>query len=171
MTPRFREATPEDAAFIAAMLAEAATWDRPAGEPAPPVAEILADPGTADYIEGWGRDGDAGIVAKQAGEPVGACWFRSFTTQHPGYGFLGENVPGIGLAVHPEHRGRGIGARLLRETIDLARRRGVTTLSISVAQRNPARRLYRRAGFVEVGPEGDSLTMRLDLGTGEDDQG
>jgi ribosomal protein S18 acetylase RimI-like enzyme len=37
-------------------------------------------------------------------------------------------------------------------------------LSLSVAAANDrARRLYDRAGFVVVGPENGSLTMRLDL--------
>lgn len=167
MAPHFREATPGDAGFIAEMLAEAATWDRPAGEPPPPLAEILADPRVADYVEGWGREGDDGIVAERHGEPVGACWFRSFTAEHPGYGFLGEDVPGLGLAVRLDHRGRGIGTRLLAKTIDRAGARGATALSLSVAECNPALRLYRRAGFVEVEREGGSLTMRLELTTGD----
>jgi len=166
MTLHLRKVVPRDEAFVAQMLAEAATWDRPAGEPLPPLAEVLDEPRVADYVEGWGRAGDDGMIAEQDEEPIGACWFRRFTAEHPGYGFLGDDAAGIGLAVRPGHRGRGIGTRLLSETIDLARRRGIPALGLSVAKANPARRLYLRAGFVEVGREGGSLTMRLDVRPG-----
>ena len=163
MPVTIRDAGAGDEAVIAEMLAEAATWDRPFGQPLPRLEEILAEPRVADYVEGWGRAGDGGIIAELLDVPVGACWFRSFTAEHPGYGFLGEDVPGLGLAVRPDHRGRGIGTRLLRATIGLARAQGATALGLSVAERNPALRLYRRAGFTEAGREDGSLTMRLEL--------
>lgn len=150
------------------MLAEAAAWDRPDGERPPAIEELLDIPQMADYAEGWGREGDEGEIAEEDGRPVGACWLRRFTSEHPGYGFLGEDVPGIGLAVLPEYRGRGIGTALLAAAIELARAHGATTLSLSVETGNDrARRLYDRAGFVVVGREGGAFTMRLDLGSNE----
>jgi ribosomal protein S18 acetylase RimI-like enzyme len=146
------------------MLAEAASWDRTPGAAAPPLEELLTIPQMANYIEGWGRAGDAGFIAEAGDEAVGACWLRRFSASQPGYGFLGEDVPGIGLAVRPAHRRRGVGTRLLAAVIELARERGIAALSLSVAQGNEqARRLYERAGFAPVGREGGSLTMRLDL--------
>jgi GNAT superfamily N-acetyltransferase len=99
--------------------------------------------------------------------PIGACWFRRFSAADPGYGFLGEDVCGISLAVRPEYRRAGTGTLLLAAVIDLARERTVAALGLSVAGGNrQARRLYERAGFAPVGREGESLTMRLDLGQG-----
>jgi ribosomal protein S18 acetylase RimI-like enzyme len=162
--PVLRAAIAEDEPFIAAMLAEAASWERSAGEPAYPLEEVLAIPQLADYVQGWGRAGDCGIIAEVAGRPVGACWLRRFTAEHPGYGFLGEQVPGLGLGVTPGHRQRGIGTAVLAATVDLAREHGAGAVSLSVSERNHrARRLYDRMGFVVVGREGDSWTMRLDL--------
>jgi ribosomal protein S18 acetylase RimI-like enzyme len=162
--PVLRAATAEDEPFIAAMLAEAASWERPAGEPPRPLAEVLAIPQLADYVQDWGRAGDCGIIAEVNGRPAGACWLRRFTAEHPGYGFLGEEVPGLGLGVAPAHRRRGIGTALLGATVDLAREDGAGALSLSVSERNhEARRLYDRMGFVVVGREGDSWTLRLDL--------
>jgi len=159
-----RRAGVGDAAFIGEMLAEAASWDRPPGEPPPTLDELLDIPQVADYVEGWGRAGDAGLIAESDGRPLGACWFRRMTAEHPGYGFLGADIPGIGLAVTPEHRGQGIGGRLLDGMIALARAEGVAALSLSVAAANTrARGLYAGRGFVEVGREDHSLTMRLDL--------
>jgi ribosomal protein S18 acetylase RimI-like enzyme len=161
---RLRPAGLGDAPFLIEMLVDAGSWNRPPGEPPPPAAALLAVPQQADYIEGWGRAGDAGVVAEVAGRPAGACWYRRFTAEHPGYGFLGEDVPGLGLGVAPAYRQRGIGTALLVATVDLAREQGIGALSLSVSERNDrARRLYERAGFVVVGREGDSWTMRLDL--------
>jgi len=159
-----RRAGADDAAFIGEMLAEAASWDRPPGEPAWELDDLLAIPQIANYLEGWGREGDAGLVAESDGRPVGACWFRQMTPDRPGYGFIAADIPSVGLAVTPEHQGRGLGRRLLDGLVALARDQGIAALGLSVAEKNErALRLYTSVGFAAVGREGDSLTMRLDL--------
>lgn len=131
------------------------------------IEDLLGIPQIADYVVGWGRAGDAGTIADVDGHPVGACWYRRFAAEHPGYGFLGVDIPGLGIGVRPDQRRRGIGTRLLAETIVMAREQGHRALSLSVEEANVvARRLYERAGFVAVGREGDALTMRLDLPAG-----
>lgn len=159
-----RRAHAEDAAFIATMLVEAVSWEREPGEAPYRLDELLATPEIADYVEGWGRRGDSGVVAEEAGGPAGACWYRRFTPEHPGYGFVAEHVPGMAIAVVPAFRKRGLGTALLAATIESARAEGIPALGLSVSQRNVvARRLYERRGFVVVGTQGDALTMRLDL--------
>ena len=159
---RLRPLTPGDEAFLLEMLVAAASWWLSPGEPPPPAARLLADPRTADYVENWGREGDGGVVAEWDGKPVGACWFRRFTAAHPGYGFLGSHVPGIGFAVRGGFRRRGIGTSLLAATVAMLRESGAPAVGLSVALANDhARRLYERAGFEPVGREGGSVTMRL----------
>lgn len=76
------------------------------------------------------------------------------------------------IAVRPELRGRGLGARLLEEVVAVSRRRGVTKLYLEVRDSNDgALRLYERFGFREVGrrtsyykePREDARVMALDL--------
>ena len=158
-----RPATPDDEPFLWQMLREAASWARPEGEEPYALEDLLDVPQIADYVAGWGRAGDDGMVAEVDGRPAGACWLRRFTAAHPGYGFLDEDIPGLGLAVRPDLRRRGIGTALLAATIALAREQGYFALSLSVEELNEAAlRLYVRAGFVVVGREGDAFTMRLD---------
>ena len=55
----------------------------------------------------------------------------------------------IDIALIPEHRGAGIGTKLLKELQEEARAAG-KKLSIYVERFNPARRLYDRLGFKQV---------------------
>jgi ribosomal protein S18 acetylase RimI-like enzyme len=56
------------------------------------------------------------------------------------------------LAVHPDFRGRGLGARLAQHVLDQLRRRGARALSLEVRDPNPAAQgLYRRLGFQPAG--------------------
>jgi hypothetical protein len=60
-----RLATEADAAFIAEMLKEAASWERPSGEPPCPLADLLAVPPVADCFERWRRTGAEGVVSER----------------------------------------------------------------------------------------------------------
>ncbi len=53
----------------------------------------------------------------------------------------------VELQVDPEHRSQGLGVRLLAEVERVAVERAATTVSLTTAIDNPARRLYERAGF------------------------
>jgi ribosomal protein S18 acetylase RimI-like enzyme len=156
-----RPATADDAEFLKKMLYEAAAWNP--DWPREQVIEALADPKLELFHRGWGREGDAGVIAELGGEPVGAAWFRLFTAEEPGHGFVDEETPELGIAVEPLHRRKGIGETLLRALISEARQQGFKALSLSVAPHNRSRMMYERAGFEKVGEEGESWTMALKL--------
>ncbi|MEM9045416.1 MAG: GNAT family N-acetyltransferase [Pseudomonadota bacterium] len=55
------------------------------------------------------------------------------------------------LACYPEHRGQGLGSRLLDLADDIARAKNISRMSVIVASANTgARRLYERKGYGEL---------------------
>jgi ribosomal protein S18 acetylase RimI-like enzyme len=84
------------------------------------------------------------LLAFAGSRPVGAAvclW--GFST------FAGRPLVNVhDLAVLPEHRGRGIGRRLLAEVERRARARGCCKITLEVHDTNEgAKRLYREVGF------------------------
>jgi ribosomal protein S18 acetylase RimI-like enzyme len=65
----------------------------------------------------------------------------------------------VDIALLPEHRGRGLGAALLRDLLDEAAAAG-KSVTVHVEKFNPAMGLYRSLGFVAVGEEGAYDLMR-----------
>jgi GNAT superfamily N-acetyltransferase len=132
----------------------------PEGQPPPP-RTVLKDPDLARYVAGWGREADDGVVAilTDTHEPVGAAWFRCFPSDFPGFGFIDSGTPELAIAVLPDHRGFGLGTRMLHQLIEIASAR-FARLSLSCDPRNRAWKLYSRLGFRQIG---HSRTMVLSL--------
>lgn len=152
-----REATESDARFLGDMLVEASEW-MPARTRFR--VDVLADPNTAKYIEGWKRPGDAGTVAvDRAGSPIGACWYRLFAAHNPGFGFVAHGVPELTLGVLPIWRAQGVGRALLGAVLDQARAGGYPRISLSVGRANHAQGLYVSEGFHAIGVGLESVTM------------
>jgi ribosomal protein S18 acetylase RimI-like enzyme len=111
------------------------------------VAHAQTDPALKDYVEGFGRHGDLGVVALAAGQPIGAAWVRLAPA-----GLVSEtkvwsvDVPELAIATLPEIRGAGVGTRLLRALVEAARGHH-GSIALSVRDGNAAVRLYERAGF------------------------
>jgi ribosomal protein S18 acetylase RimI-like enzyme len=142
------------------MLFEAVNWR--AGLPRLGMEETFAHPHVARYVEGWGRRGDAGVVAIDGERRVGAAWYRLFTSRQPGYGFVDERTPELTVGVVESARGKGVGTDLVRVLLTTAREAGFEAISLSVEPDNPAVRLYERAGFTRVGGAG-AWTMLAEL--------
>jgi ribosomal protein S18 acetylase RimI-like enzyme len=64
----------------------------------------------------------------------------------------------LDIALLPEHRGRGVGTKLLRGLQDEARSAG-KPLTIHVERFNPALRLYHRLGFRQIADRGVYLFL------------
>jgi ribosomal protein S18 acetylase RimI-like enzyme len=94
------------------------------------------------FVLGNLRSGVAQFVAVDDGRVVGWCDVKPKTHETLRHGGV------LGMGVAATHRGRGIGAALLRTTLDAALSRGLTRIELVVRVDNePAIRLYRRHGF------------------------
>ncbi|WP_375461560.1 GNAT family N-acetyltransferase [uncultured Enterovirga sp.] len=77
------------------------------------------------------------LVIMEGPEPIGRLYLERWPSQH--------RI--IDITLLPEHRGRGLGEKLLLDLQDEAAAAG-KAVSIHVETFNPAMRLYRRLGFV-----------------------
>jgi len=145
------------------MLYEAFCWQPEV--PRQSRAEVFSSPEISHYVEGWGGPDDASVVALDSrdGAKIGAAWYRLMSPEDPGYGFIDATTPEVSIAVVPHRRGEGVGRALLGALMDTARSEGFRALSLSVAQDNPAIKLYEQAGFGKVHLSGGSWTMRAEL--------
>lgn len=150
-----RAGEPSDAAFIVEMARLAsAVEDRPL-----PPAD---DP---DLARGLPRSPDTAVLAlDHDGRPIGAAWWQ-FREPPLVVAPDGVPVPELVLAVTPSGRGRGVGRCLLDALATRAAEHGYDRLALNVHIRNPAARLYSRAGFVVAGkgrgPLGVAMVRQL----------
>lgn len=160
---RFREIEERDRAFLSDMLYEMVYV--PENEAKPPREQLLQHPGLAVYLDKYGeRAGDAGYVAcNEEDVLVAAGWYRLYEESNSSYGFMNSDTPELGMAVVREYRGKGIGSRLLAALLERARADGYPGLSLSTDSRNPAARIYCRAGFKIVSITGLSWIMHRDF--------
>ena len=156
-----RDLREDEVPFLEEMLYAALAWR--ADVELPPPEWVLAHPQVVVFHEGWGRDGDVGLVAEVDGTPVGLAWYRFFTEAEHGEGFVDEATPEVAIAVVDGRRGRGIGRALMEAIHARARERGVTQLSLSVDADNPAKRLYLRLGYLDIERGDEDGRMLLEL--------
>ena len=107
------------------------------------------------YLVDFPRPTDFGLIAEREGQSVGAIWWRYFTAAEPGYGYVADDIPQVGIGVVEGRRGEGIGRALLNAIIAAS----TSDLSIGVDDGNPAEELCRKQGFVSVGSVGTLTTM------------
>lgn len=158
MNLRVRPARSQDLGFLRQALAWAADWREEEAD-----LRVLADPNIARYLENWKRDGDFGVIAEGDDGLVGAAWWRHFSDDDHGFGYVASDIPEVTIAVAPDSRGYGVGTALLNALADQARSEGIPALSLSVEEGNASLRLYERVGFQRLAEAGGAVTMKLDL--------
>lgn len=115
---------------------------------APPVAEVRR------FVLKNLRSGAAQFVAVDADRVVGWC----DVTPKPRESMRHSGTLGMGVAA--THRGRGVGAALLRTTLETAIARGLSRIELVVRVDNePAIALYRRFGFEVEGRQREALRV------------
>ena len=88
-------------------------------------------------------------IIEVGGRPAGRLYVERWRTE----------IRVVDIALLPEFQGRGIGARLMRQTLEQGRAAG-QPVSIHVEVFNPARALYHRLGFRDVDSSGAYVLMR-----------
>ena len=151
-----RTAGPQDVPFLRDMLRHAYYWRVES------VTES-GEPPVQRYVERWGRPGDTALIAIQDFQRVGADWFRLFTDDNPGYGFVDEETPELSIAIVPSKRGTGLGSELLDALLERARADGYDAITLSVEKDSPAVGLYERHGFQRLGEDDGGVTMKAIL--------
>ena len=141
MTVLVRRGDRLDVPFLRSLLAFAYNWH---------VSAFETDVSISHYVDGWGRSGDAALVATEAGHSVGAAWYRLFTSMNPGYGFVDGETPEMTLVVVPTKQGHGIGQQLLDALLERAKLEGYDALSVSVHRGDLDTETYLSRGFEQV---------------------
>ena len=100
---------------------------------------------SASYASYRGRSEQIVVVG---GEPAGRLYLARTDAE----------ILIVDIALLPEHRGRGIGTKLVRGVLDEAAAAG-KRVRIHVERFNRARHLYRRLGFEHVADEGVYLLL------------
>ncbi len=155
LTYTIRPAIPADEPILWDMLFYAANM---AEDGATSSEAAQTHPYLAEFVVGWGRPGDLGVVAIEiaGGYALGAAWLRRLRGPERRYAAVADAVPELAIAVAPAAIGQGVGGALLGGLLDLARGQ-YPAVALSVRERNPAKRLYERHGFVVV----DTVTNRV----------
>jgi GNAT superfamily N-acetyltransferase len=129
-------------------------------------ASLVGDLPVSRYVDRWGRLGDTAVIGVEGATPVGAAWFRLYSADEPGFGFVDQQTPELSIAVVPSRRHHGYGSQLLSALLEKARGAGHSAISLSVELDNPAIGLYEKFGFRERQRHDRSITMRADLTPG-----
>ena len=62
--------------------------------------DVRRDPYLMRYVTGWGREGDAGVIAESGGEVVGAAWVRlRIGEERNDISFVDVDTPELAVAV------------------------------------------------------------------------
>jgi ribosomal protein S18 acetylase RimI-like enzyme len=141
---RIRALTANDESILWTMLMYAAHESS--------VENVQSHPDLLRYVKDWGKASDLGFVAIDE-KPLGAAWLRLFPSDDRGFGYLGEGIPELAIAVLPDYRNRGIGTKLLMQIIAVAGEI-FPAISLSVRAHSQAITLYERVGFVKVNGSG-----------------
>jgi ribosomal-protein-alanine N-acetyltransferase len=129
---------------------------------------------TRAFPQPWSRD----FFRKELAAPQATCTVATASAA-PGAPIVGYSVCWrvldelhlLNVAVHAEHRGRGVGRRLVEATLEAGRATGGSVVYLEVRAGNvAARRLYRRLGFRDLGvrrgyygPGQDAIVMERRL--------
>lgn len=121
---------------------------------------VLGQPELRVYFEDFGlKEDDLCLCAESGGKIRGAVWIRRIC----GYGYVGDAVPELAIALYKEYRGFGIGTELMKRMLELLQRKGYRKVSLSVQKGNFALKMYCRLGFQPIRETPEEYVMEYDF--------
>ena len=115
---------------------------------APPPDEV------ANFVRGNIRKGVPQCVALVDDRVVGWCDITPIDRPTKAHGGV------LGMGILPEHRGKGIGTALIRETLKRAKVAGITRVELTVREENRrAVALYEKLGFLHEGRKRNAVRV------------
>jgi len=136
-----RSARVDDLSAVVRLLAD---------DPLGATREAWADPLPTVYVEAFAameRQGGNELLVALDGEVVVGCLQLTCIPGISRRGAMRAQIEGVRVAA--SHRGRGLGAAMVRDAIERARAAGCVLVQLtSDASRADARRFYERLGFV-----------------------
>jgi ribosomal protein S18 acetylase RimI-like enzyme len=151
----YRPITDDDLPFLGALYASTRAEEvAMTGWPPEMQGQFLAQQFDAQHRHYMRHYPDAEwLIVERGGEPIGRLYIEEWSTQ----------IRIIDISLMTESRGRGLGAAILEDMLEMARSAG-KSVSIHVEKNNPARHLYDRLGFAAVEDKGvyDMLEWRPD---------
>ncbi|AAM23813.1 Acetyltransferases [Caldanaerobacter subterraneus subsp. tengcongensis MB4] len=100
----------------------------------------------------WSREAFVGEVTKNSCARYIVAEVDKKVVGYAGFWVVLDEGHITNIAVHPEYRGKGIGSRLMEGLIDLAKKNGITSMTLEVRESNlVAQNLYKKFGFKVLG--------------------
>jgi ribosomal protein S18 acetylase RimI-like enzyme len=97
---------------------------------------------TQEWLISGMKEGEIRFIALDGSRVVGWCDIE--ISQNEGFTHAGR----LGMGILKEYRGRGLGSRLLEETLSVARSRGLERVGLDgFASNTPAIKLYEKFNF------------------------
>ena len=148
-----REMYPQEYPLLAEFLYES-IFQREGEELLP--RTIISQPDLQVYIQDFGTlKDDACLCAEADGLVIGAVWVRNIH----GYGDLDDETPEFAISLFKEYRGCGIGTELMKQMLELLRKKGYKRASLSVQKDNYALHMYQKVGFKPVIDKDEEFIM------------
>ena len=114
-------------------------------------AAAIAEIEALSFKTPWSKE----MVLSEMKEPISSFFVAEFEGKIIGYyGFLHilDELHILNVAVHPDHRHRGVGKELMTHLLQTARRLSARAVTLEVRESNQsAKRLYEGSGFVLAG--------------------
>lgn len=143
---KIRSSIKNDIFFLQKMLFEAAYWNQLENRP---TLEIGLQRDDLKYLlSDWGRSGDIAVIAQEEdGRKIGAAWIRFWTEELHSYGFISKDIPELSIGIVKDKRGKGVGKALMKKVIGEAKKKKISSISLSVEKENYACKFYINLGF------------------------